>query len=80
MLSTTVSQADGGCSEYRDIEFHNNACRKLASAFPEFVSLKEKETKSEKGITKLGINGKWKKAYQSSQVNSLESFICLDIQ
>ena len=27
------------------------------------------------------INGKWKKAYQSSQVNSLESLhLCLDIQ
>ena len=77
VVNPGVSQADGGCSEYRDIEFHNNACRKLASAFPEFVSLKEKETKSGpwKGITKLGINGKWKKAYQSSQVNSLESFM-----
>ena len=77
VMNPGVSQAAGGCSEYRDIEFHNNACRKLASIFPEFVSLKEKETKSGpwKGITKLGINGKWKKAYQSSQVNSLESFM-----
>ena len=63
-------------SEYRDIEFHNNACRKLAAAFPQFISLKEKETKSGpwKGITKLGINGKWKKAYASSQISNLEEF------
>lgn len=76
VLNPSVSNAAGGCSEYRDIEFHNNACRKLAEAFPEFVTLKEKETKSGpwKGITKLGINGKWKKAYASSQVNSLEEF------
>ena len=76
VVNPGVSQADGGCSEYRDIEFHNNACRKLAAAFPEFVTLKEKETKSGpwKGQTKLGINGKWKKAYASSQISNLEEF------
>ena len=53
------------------------ACRKLVAAFPEFVSLKEKMTKSGpwKGIIKLGINGKWKKAYQSSQTSSLDGFM-----
>ena len=77
VVSPSVSQAEGGCSEYRDIEFHNEACRKLARAFPEFVTLKEKETKSGpwKGMTKLGINGKWKKAYHSSQINTLEEFM-----
>ena len=76
VVSPGVSQAEGGCSEYRDIEFHNEACRKLARAFPEFVSLKEKETKSGpwKGVIKLGINGKWKKAYQYSQVSTLNDF------
>ena len=76
VISPSVSQAEGGCSEYRDIEFHNEACRKLARAFPAFVTLKEKETKSGpwKGMTKLGINGKWKKAYHSSQINTLEGF------
>ena len=70
-----VSNAEGGCSEYRDIEFHNEACRKLARSFPEFVSLKEKESKSGpwKGITRLSIKGKWKKAYHSSQINSLDN-------
>lgn len=77
VVNPGVSQASGGCSEYRDIEFHNNACRKLVAAFPEFVSLKEKMTKSGpwKGIIKLGINGKWKKAYQSSQTSSLDGFM-----
>ena len=48
----------------------------LVESFP-IVSLKEKETKSGpwKGITKLGINGKWKKAYQYSQINTLEGFM-----
>ena len=72
-----LSQAEGGCSIYRDIEFHNKACRKLNKKFPEFVSLKEKQTKSGpwKGIIKLGINGKWKKAYKFSQINTLEGFM-----
>jgi len=76
VVSPSVSQAEGGCSEYRDIDFHNEACMKLVKAFPEFVTLKEKETKSGPwaGITKFGINGKWKKAYASSQINSLEEF------
>ena len=76
VINPSVSQAEGGCSEYRDIEFHNEACRKLARAFPEFVTLKEKETNAGpwKGMTKLGINGKWKKAYASSQINTLEEF------
>ena len=76
VVNPGVSQAEGGCSEYRDIEFHNEACRKLARAFPEFVSITEKETKSGpwKGVIKLGINGKWKKAYQYSQVSTLNDF------
>lgn len=70
------SNADGGCSTYRTIESHNTACKKLAEKFPEFVSIKTKVATSGpwKGIERLGINGKWKKAYESSQKSSLMEF------
>ena len=71
------SYTDGGCSDYRDLEFHNKACEDLQKLFPEFVRLKTNKTKSGpwKNIDKLGVNVEWKKAYKSSQVSTLDQFM-----
>tara|TARA_B100000287_G_scaffold254189_1_gene238889 strand:- start:1016 stop:1825 length:810 start_codon:yes stop_codon:yes gene_type:complete len=70
------SYEEGGCSDYRDLEYHNNSCKDLARKFPEFVRLKENVVKSGpwKGVPKLGCHVQWKKAYQSSQQTSLKDF------
>ena len=71
------SYADGGCSDYRTLEYHNESCRELHRKFPKFVRLKENQIKSGpwQGILKLGCNVSWKKAYKSSQINTLEGFM-----
>lgn len=71
-----LSNSEGGCSTSRTIENHNIACKKLAEKFPEFVSIKTKVATSGpwKGLERLGVNGKWKKAYESSQKSSLMEF------
>ena len=65
----TVTQTAGGCSISRTIEKHNDTMNKLKAKFPEFVNLREKETKlGEWGSTKkLAANIQWTKAYQSSK-------------
>jgi hypothetical protein len=70
------SYADGGCSDYRTLEYHNESCRELHRKFPKFIRLKEKQIKSGpwQGILKLGCHVSWKKAYASSQINTLEEF------
>jgi len=64
-----LTQAPGGCEEYRTLEVHNNAMIQLRDAFPEFVKLKEKVAKSGEwgGKPKLAANIQWKKAWKSSQ-------------
>ncbi len=76
VVSPGPSYDEGGCSDYRDLEYHNNSCKELASKFPEFVRLKENIVKSGpwKGIPKLGCHVQWKKAYESSQKSSLTEF------
>ena len=52
--------------------------KKLRDKFPSFVELKEKTTKnSGEWSDKLRLAAKisWKKAYQSSQISSLEKFM-----
>ena len=77
VIDPGTSYSDGGCSDYRTLEYHNNSCKELQSKFPQFVRLKENTVKTGpwKGIVKLGAYVQWKKAYQSSQVNTLESFM-----
>jgi hypothetical protein len=77
VISPGTSYADGGCSDYRTLEYHNQACRDLHSKFPQFVRLKENVQKSGpwKDIPKLGCYVSWKKAYASSQINTLEGFM-----
>ena len=69
-----ASYADGGCSDYRTLEYHNKSCFDLKSKFPDFVKLGEKiETKGKwKGMLKFDCYVQWKKAYQSSQVGKLD--------
>jgi hypothetical protein len=77
VISPGTSYAEGGCSDYRTLEYHNQSCRDLHEKFPQFVRLKENKIKSGpwKGIPKLGAYVQWKKAYRSSQTNTLEEFI-----
>ena len=72
------TQASGGCAEYRTIDLHNECMRELAILHKPFVELREKiETGSGewKGKTKLAARISWKKAYHSSQINTLEGFL-----
>jgi len=77
VIDPGTSYAEGGCSDYRTLEYHNQSCRDLHEKFPQFVKLKENKIKSGpwKGIPKLGAYVQWKKAYQSSQISTLEKFI-----
>ena len=75
----SLTQAEGGCAEYRTLEVHNNPMKLLQQKFPEFVSLKTKVAKNGEwgGLEKLGATIQWKKAYKSSQqekTNTLEGF------
>ena len=76
VIDPGTSYSDGGCSDYRTLEYHNNSCKELRSKFPQFVKLKENKIKSGpwKGVLKFGCHVSWKKAYQSSQVSNLEEF------
>ena len=72
------TQAPGGCAEYRTIDLHNECMRELSLLHRGFVELREKtETGSGewKGKTKLAATISWKKAYASSQINTLEGFM-----
>jgi hypothetical protein len=70
------SNATGGCSTYRDIEFHNKACRKLVEKFPDYVTLRMKVLKSGpwKGIEKAAVVCRWKDAYNSFGKPTIEKF------
>ena len=69
--------SSGGCSSYRTIDLHNRSFVELQKKFPQFVELREKTQNSGlwKGKERLAGTIQWKKAYQSSQVNTLESFM-----
>ena len=71
------SHKDGGCSDYRDAEYHNKSCIELQKHFPNFIKIKYKPntSKNMKGIMLAHSQVQWKKAYQSSQMNSLEEFM-----
>ena len=55
VVAPSDTNTEGGCSEYRDIEYHNKSMRDLHSKFPQYVILKEKKQKSGpwKDMTKL---------------------------
>lgn len=74
MVTCSETNAEGGCSTWRTLEVHNEAQRKLAELWPNFVKVKEKEVTSGpwKGKIKLATTIQHKKAYESSKQNSLE--------
>lgn len=59
----------GGCSSYRTLEAHNAAAEKLASLHPQFVKLREKETKSSSKELRRRkeVTIQWQRAFASSQ-------------
>lgn len=76
MVTCSETNAEGGCSTWRTLEVHNEAQLILASLWPDFVAVREKIVPSGpwKGQIKLATTIQHKKAYMSSQQNSLESF------
>lgn len=61
-----TSNAPGGCSVYRTLDYHNAGARQLHAAFPEFVTLVSKKPKSGwfGDQERLDVRVQWKKAYQ----------------
>ena len=59
------TNADGGCSTYRTVEYHNERMRDFQALWPDYIKLSEKEVTSGswKGSKKLAANVQWKKAY-----------------
>ena len=76
MVTCSETNAEGGCSTWRTLEVHNEAQRKLAELWPDFVKVREKEVPNGpwKGQIKLATTIQHKKAYESSQHQSLEDF------
>ena len=76
MVGCSNTNADGGCSTWRTLEVHNEAQRILHELWPDFVKIREKAVTSGpwKGHVKLATTIQHKKAYESSQQNSLEEF------
>lgn len=56
----------GGCSIYRTLELHNKSQEKLASLWPDYISLKDKKVKSGPwaGLVKKNLRIQFKKAYK----------------
>jgi hypothetical protein len=63
-----VSNAAGGCSDYRTPESHTQAAHMLKKRHPEFVTIVQKETKvSWVGMkTRTDVRVAWRKAYESA--------------
>lgn len=58
------SNAEGGCSTYRNNELQAKCAEKLAELHPGIVKVVEKKTKSWKGMeTRKDVRVQWKKAY-----------------
>ena len=76
VVSPSDTNAPGGCSTYRDVEYHNNAMRNLKNKYNEYVLLREKvqDTGPWKGQVKLAATISWKKAYESSKLSTLSDF------
>ncbi len=69
------SNTDGGCSQYRTMDEQARAARELATAFPEYVTLVKKRTKTAwGGKERTDVRIQWKRAYADGRrkVNSLD--------
>ena len=76
IVDAGASYKDGGCSDYRNTDYHNQSCEELQRHFPAYVTLKYKESdaKNMKGQMIARSQVQWKKAYESSQKSSLSDF------
>lgn len=77
-INPGATQANGGCSTQRTLDIHNESLEMLREKFPEFVQLREKVAQNSgewSGKPKLAATISWKKAYESSQINTLEDFL-----
>jgi hypothetical protein len=77
VVDAGASHKEGGCADYRDANYHNQSCVELQKKFPQFVTLKYKEDNNPnmKGVLLAKSQVQWKKAYASSQINTLEGFM-----
>ena len=77
VVSPADTNAPGGCSTYRDIEYHNTAMKELKNKYNDYVLLREKvqQTGPWKGQVKLAATISWKKAYESSKLSTLFDFM-----
>lgn len=71
VVRCSATQTKGGCSEWRDLNLHNECQLKLQELWPDFIRVKEKEvtTGAWAGHKKLSLHILHKKAYESSQSN-----------
>ena len=74
-VDTGMTAKPGGCEFERTIADHNNSMKLLKNKFPQFVDLYEKEANDGFKGNKLAARISWKKAYESSQVNTLDNFL-----
>jgi hypothetical protein len=61
---TNGSNAKGGCSAYRNVEFMNSETRRMAEAFPGIITIKQKKTKwggDFEGKESIDVIVHWKK-------------------
>ena len=59
------SNAEGGCSEWRTIDVHNEGAQRLHDLHPDHVKLVEKQTKTAwGGLPRKDVRISWKKAYK----------------
>ncbi len=69
------SNTDGGCSQSRTMDEQSRAARELATAFPDYVTLVKKRTKTAwGGKERTDVRIQWKRAYADGRrkVNSLD--------
>ena len=65
------SNADGGCSEWRTIDVHNEGAQRLHELHPTCVKIVEKQTKTAwNGLPRKDVIIGWKKAYKEGVENA----------
>jgi hypothetical protein len=62
------SNAPGGCSTYRTLEYQEERAKELATLFPDYVKLVRKTTKTAwGGGERTDVRVSWKKAYEAGK-------------